>query len=230
MKTNKHFNKMFGLLLLGGLMAAGSAQAQLKLDGRVSARIGLTTIMPAVKSGDLSTPSLVGTKIDVGDATQVTGGISYALSDNIIIDLPLGLPFEHKIVGAGAIDGVGRLGTVQALPMTLLAQYRFGDSSAKLRPYVGAGATYARFFRARSTAALSGLTGGLPSKPTTLSMKSTSGPTVQLGALYKWDKRWGVDVAATYVRLKTTGTLSTGQTIETRLDPTAISVALDYSF
>lgn len=218
------------LLLLCGLLAGGQAQAQLQLEGKLSARIGLTTIMPSVDSGDLSAPSLGGTKIDVKDATQITGGISYAINDRFMLDLPLGLPFEHKIVGAGAIEGVGKIGTVKALPMTLVAQYRFGEASSALNPYVGLGATYARFFRARGTAALSGLTGGLPSKPTTLSMENAWGATAQIGALWKFDKRWGVDVALTYVRLKTTGRLSTGQTIQTRLDPAAISVAMDYRF
>ena len=70
-------------------------------------------------------------------------------------------------MGAGAIAGAGKLGEVKALPVTLLAQYRFGAPTAKFRPYLGAGPTYAKFYRERSTGTLSALTAG---SPTTLSV------------------------------------------------------------
>ena len=213
-----------------GLSTLGTAQAQGLDLSRFSARVGVTTIMPSVDSGDLSAPSFAGTKIDVSNASMATAGISYALTDNIVVDLPLGLPFKHKIVGDGAIAGVGTLGTVQALPMTLTVQYRFGNRESMIRPYVGVGGTYARFFRSRGTAALSGLTGGTPAHPTTLTMDNASGPAVQLGAMVRLDKRWAIDASITKVRLKTTGTLSTGQTIDARLDPAAVTIAFDYSF
>lgn len=217
-------------LVSAGLCAVGSAQAQSLDLSRFSARVGMTTIMPSVDSGNLSAPSFAGTKIDVGNATMASAGISYALTDSIVVDLPLGLPFKHRIVGDGAIAGVGTLGTVQALPITMTVQYRFGNRDSMIRPYVGVGGTYARFFRSRGTAALSGLTGGSPAKPTTLSMDNAGGPAAQLGAMVRLDKRWSVDASITKVRLKTTGTLSTGQTIDTRLDPAAVTIAFDYSF
>lgn len=217
-------------VLLGGLLAGHAAHAQLQLQDKLSTRIGVTTIMPDVKSGDLSAPSLVGTKIDIHNATQLTGGLNYALTDHLSIDLPLGLPFEHDIVGDGAIAGTGRLGTVKALPMTITGQYRFGAKGAMLRPYVGVGLTYARFFQAKGSSVLSGLTGGLPSKPTTLSMENASGPTAQIGIEYRINKSWSMDLVATYVKLSTTGTLSTGQKIDTRIDPTAVTFSMVHQF
>lgn len=210
------------------LLAAGAAQAQ--SAGSYTLRAGGTTIKPEVDSGDLSAPSLVGTKVDIKEASQFTGGITYMLTDNIAIDLPLGLPFKHEVIGAGAIEGTGRLGTVKALPVTLMAQYRFGTPTSMFRPYVGAGATYARFFKPKATAALSGLTGGTPANPTLLTMKSVAGPTMQLGLALNLGNRWSADFAVTKVLLKTTGRLSTGQTIETTLDPLAFSVGLGYTF
>jgi outer membrane protein len=210
------------------LFAAGAAQAQ--SAGTFTLRAGATTIMPQVESGDLSAPSFVGTKIDVKKASQLTGGITYMWTDNISIDLPLGLPFEHDVVGDGAIAGVGVLGTVKALPVTLLAQYRFGDAKSLLRPYVGAGATYAYFFDSEATAALSGLTGGTPANPTTMKMKNAFGPTVQLGLAVNLSDRWSLDAAVMKVFIKTTGTLSTGQTIDAKLNPLAVSVGVGYTF
>jgi len=218
----------FYALAVALVLSAGVAQAQ--SAGSYIVRAGGTMITPDVESGNLSAPSLIGTKIDVEKASQFTGGITYMWTDNIAIDLPLGLPFKHKVVGDGAIAGVGVLGTVKSLPVTLLAQYRFGEPSSMFRPYVGVGATYARFFKPKATAALSGLTGGTPSNPTLLTMKSAGGPALQAGLVVNLGGRWSLDVDVKKVFLKTTGRLSTGQTISTELNPLAVSVGVGYSF
>src|SRR6218665_569372 len=210
------------------LLGAGAAQAQ--SAGTFTVRVGGTTIMPDVDSGDLSAPSFVGTKIDVKNGSQLTGGITYMWTDHIAFDLPLGLPFKHDVVGDGAIANTGKLGSVKALPMTLMAQYRFGAATSTFRPYVGAGATYAKFFKPKATAALSGLTGGTPSNPTLLRMKNAGGPTIHAGMVIGLGGRWSADVDVKKVFLKTTGRLSTGQTIETTLDPLAVSVSVGYTF
>ncbi|WP_163351431.1 OmpW/AlkL family protein, partial [Klebsiella aerogenes] len=94
----------------------------------------------------------------------------------------------HDVVGAGAIQGVGKLGTVKSLPATLLAQYRFGEASSSFRPFFGAGLTYGYFYKPKATAVLSGITGGTPSNPTTLSMKSRLGATLEFGGAYNLTK------------------------------------------
>lgn len=219
-------------LLLGALvatLASGSALAQ--SAGSIVVYGSGVQINPQVDSGDLTAPSLAGTKIDVKKASQVVAGVTYYWTDNISIDLPVALgPFKHDIVGAGAIDGVGKLGTVKALPITLLAQYRFGDANSSLRPFVGAGPTYGYFYGPKATATLSGITGGLPSKPTTLSMKSRLGATVELGAAYNLTRDWSASLSVTKTFIKTTGSLSTGQTIETTLDPVSLKIGIGYRF
>lgn len=223
-------NKQASKLALSAALALAAGTAHAQAAGSLTARVGATTIMPDVQSGDLSAPSLVGTKIDVKSSSQVSGGLTYMWTDNIAIDLPLAPPFKHDVVGDGAIANVGKLGSVKALPVTLTVQYRFGAPNATVRPYVGVGATYARFFKPKATAALSGLTGGTPANPTLLTMKSVAGPTVQLGATVNLGGRWSADVTATKVFLKTTGRLSTGQTIDATLDPLAVSVGIAYMF
>lgn len=210
--------------------ATASLPAAAQNAGSVLLRAGATQIRPDVDSGDLSAPSLPSTKADVRSDTQLSGGITYMVSENVSIDLPLALPFKHELVGDGAIAGVGKLGDVKVLPVTLLGQYRFLDADARLRPYVGAGVTYAKFYKARSTAALSALTGGTPANPTTLSVKSKLAPTLQAGVSFAIDKRWSVDANITHTFLKTRATLSTGQTLDMRLDPNSISVAVGYAF
>lgn len=213
---------------LAALLACGGALAQ--AAGSIVVYGGAAQISPQVESGDLTAPSLAGTKIDVKKATSFVGGVTYYWTDHISFDLPIAAPFKHDIVGAGAIDGVGKLGTVKSLPITLLAQYRFGDAGSSLRPFVGAGPTYGYFYSPKATATLSAITGGLPSKPTTLSMKSRLGATIELGAAYNVTKDWSASLSVTKTFIKTTGSLSTGQTIETTLDPVSIKFGVGYRF
>lgn len=219
--------KFFPAALLT-LLASSGAFAQ--SAGSVVVYGGAVQISPRVDSGDLTAPSLAGTKVDVKKASQVAGGITYYWTDNISIDLPLALPFKHDVVGAGAIEGVGKLGSVKSLPITLLAQYRFGDAGSTFRPYVGAGLTYGHFFKPRATATLSGITGGTPANPTTLSMKSRLGGTLELGGAVNLTRDWSASLSVTKTFIKTTGSLSTGQTIETTLDPVAVKFGIGYRF
>lgn len=209
--------------------ATAAAPALAQQAGDIVVRAGLTHIGPQVQSGDLSAPSLPGTKIDIGGATGLSGGVAWAITRHWWLDLPLGLPFEHDVLAAGAIAGAGKLGEVKALPITLVLQYRL-DPVGGVTPFVGAAAVHARFGDTQSTAALTALTGGSPARPTTLALKNATGPGVQLGLAFPAGPRLGVEISLLKAWLKTTGTLSTGQTIEARLDPIAASFALTWKF
>jgi outer membrane protein len=231
MNQNRIFKVTQGaawLIALGATFGALPAAAQ--TSGSVMIRAGATRIKPNVTSGDLTPPSLAGTTASIRSDTQFAGGITYMVTNNVSIDLPLSLPFTHEIDGDGAIAGVGKIGEVKALPITLLGQYRFLEADSMLRPYVGAGVTYAKFYKAQSTAALSVLTGGTPSNPTTIDIKSKFAATVQVGASFQIDKRWFVDANVTRTFLKTRATLSTGQTLDMKVDPNSYSLAVGYTF
>lgn len=217
----------FALIPLA-LACASLAQAQ--SAGSWMVRAGATTIKPNVDSGDLSAPSLPGTKADIRSASQVSGGITYMYTDNLAVDLPLALPFTHDIEGAGAIQGAGKIADVKALPATVVAQWRFLPANSAFRPFVGVGLTYAYFFGARGTSTLTAISGGTPDKPTTLSIGSKLAPTVQLGANLAVDKNWFVNASYTYTPLTVTTTLSTGQTQESRINPASLSLAVGYLF
>lgn len=208
----------------------GALPAQAQTAGSWLGRVGVTQIRPDVSSGDLTAPSLAGTKADIEEATQLSGGITYMVTDNFAIDLPLALPFKHDIVGDGAIAGVGKLGEVKALPATLLAQYRFNEARAKFRPYVTGGITYAKFFKERSTATLTALTGGSPSNPTTLKVDSKFALTVGAGGSMAINERWSVDATVLKTFLKTRTKLSTGQTLDAKLDPLSVCLTVGYRF
>ena len=78
---------------IAAALALAAVGAQAQTSGRWMGRVGVTNINPQVSSGDLTAPSLPGTKIDVEDATQLSGGITYMLNDRWSIDVPLALPF-----------------------------------------------------------------------------------------------------------------------------------------
>lgn len=217
------------LLLIPALLVCAAA-AQAQSAGTWMVRAGGTTITPNVTSGDLTAPSLAGTKASINSSSKVSGGITYMVDDNFSIDLPLAVPFQHDISGDGAILGAGKIGDVKALPATLMAQWRFMGPKDTIRPYVGAGITYAAFYGAKSTSTLTALTGGTPSNPTTLSIDSKWAATVQLGASFSMGGGWFVDACYTYTPLSTRTTLSSGQTLDATLNPSSVSLAIGFTF
>lgn len=210
------------------LAACGLAGAQ--SAGTWSARVGVTHLAPDVTSGNLSAPSFPNTKVDAKSNTQLTGGITYMVTDNIALDVPVALPFKHDLVGDGAIAGSGKLGSTKALPATLFVQYRFNEANAAFRPYVGLGVTYAHFYGERTTAALNGLTGGTQANPTLAKVDNKFGVTPQIGFVYNFNERWFVDAAYYRSLLKTNIHLSTGQSIRVKLDPNVFTVGIGYRF
>ncbi len=221
-------NTMKYLLLPVVLACAGVAHAQ--VAGTWMVRAGATHIAPNVTSGDLSAPSLPRTQADIKGASQVSGGITYMVNDHFAIDLPLALPFKNEIVGAGSIEGVGKIADVKALPATLIAQWRFMPPKSSFRPFVGLGLTYASFFGARGTPTLTALTGGTPANPTTLEVSSKFAPTVQAGANLDLGGNWFINGNMTYTPLSATTTLSTGQTQDSKINPASYSVSVGFMF
>lgn len=210
-------------------IAISSQCALAQSAGDLMVRAGYGTIAPNVSSGDLSAPSFAGSKSDVSSASGVIGGVTYMLTDNMSVDIPLALPFKHKLYGAGAIANVGQIGEVSALPVTVFGQYRFMNAASVFRPYVGLGLTYAYFFNETGSGALTAITnpGGTPTK---IKIDSQWTYTAQIGATYAIDKNWFVDGFYSYTPLKTTTKLSTGQSVEVKLDPNSYGLAIGYKF
>lgn len=221
--------KMIPLAAMAAVLSIVAPQAQAQTAGSWMVRAGMINIAPKVNSGNLSAPSLSNSKTDVGSASQVGGGLTYMYTDNFSVDLPMALPFKHKLSGAGALSNVGEIGEVSALPLTVFAQYRFLEPSAKVRPYIGLGLTYAYFFNETGSGALTALTnpGGTPTK---LKVDSQWALTPQIGLTIPVNDRWFVDLFYSKTMLKTKTTLSTGQTVDVTLDPDAYGLSIGYRF
>ncbi len=140
--------------------------------------------------------------------------ITYFFNKNIAAELVLTYP-QRVDVRAGQAS----LGTVTALPPTLLAQYHF-TQFGPLKPYVGAGVNYTRFGSR-----------DLNSGNTFYSVeKSSIGYAAQIGADYMLTKNWGINLDVKYLQIKT-DVISGGASVGTLdLSPIATSVGVTYKF
>ncbi|MEO7885688.1 MAG: OmpW family outer membrane protein [Polaromonas sp.] len=220
-------------LLMASALVAFSTPGLAQQAGTWSVSAGVTRIAPSVDSGSLSAPSGNGVipdaKVDVSSSTQLTAALNYMATDHLNLHLPLGTGFRHDVSGAGVLAGVGKVADTRALPITLIAQYRFLNASARFRPYLGAGLSYVRFYGERGSATLTSLTNpGGP--PTGVSFKSKWAPTLQVGGVLNLDAKWFLEASYAKTFLKTRGTLSTNQTIDVGLDPNCFTLQLGYKF
>ena len=226
---NKQFNSgVKALAVAAALACASTASAQ--SAGQLTAKFGINQLTPKVESGDISAPALPGTKADVGKDLQPVLSFTYGLTDNISLETCLGTPYKHKIYGAGAIAGVGELGTVEALPPTLFAQYRFFAPNATFRPFVGIGATYAYFMKERGSAKMTAVTNPGRGVPTTFSIDNKFTYTMQVGVAMNISEKWFADVTVNKSHLRTDVNFSTGQKQHMKLDPVAVMLAVGYKF
>ena len=216
-------------LLLGAALACAAVSGMAQSAGHWRVKGGFNGIAPQAKGGDLSLPNLPGGKVDVESANSLIASAVYMLTDHLSVETVVGLPYEHAVVGAGVLAGLGQLGSVKQVSPSLFAQYRFRAANAALRPYVGVGLTYAHFHGGEGSVALTALTNpGGP--PTRLSAQSRLGVTLQGGATIRLHGPWTLDVMIAQSFLKNSIRLSTGQQVETQLDPVSTSLAIGYQF
>jgi outer membrane protein len=225
-----HEKKLVMRAAVAALLAMAAVGAQAQTAGTWFGGIGATRIAPNTKSGTLSPPSAPGTMVDVGPDTQPTLFVGRMLTDNWSVEVPIGFGFKHTITGSGAIGGVGTIGTVKALPVSVFAQYRFMEPGARFRPYVMLGLTYAYFYDEQGSAALNGVNPINPPGGTALSVDSRWGIAPGLGVTAMINDRWFVDLQYARSFLRTTTTLSSGQSISTRLNPDVYRIAVGMRF
>ncbi|MDB5945030.1 MAG: OmpW family protein [Ramlibacter sp.] len=225
-----HNNNTITRLAAGAALAAAALSAQAQTAGTWMFSAGATRIAPNVSSGTLAAPSSPGTTVDIRADTQPTVSVARMLTDHWSVEVPIGLGFKHSITGTGAIAGVGEIGTVKVLPITVFAQYRFLEPTARFRPYAMLGLTYAHAYSARGSATLSALNPLNPAGGTGLSVDSRFGLTPGFGVTAMLNDKWFVDLQYARSFLRTTATLSTGQTISTKLNPDVYKIGVGMLF
>jgi outer membrane protein len=197
------------LLMLGLFTQVSDAQEA----GRWSVAGGTAALLTRTSSSSLTAPSLPDTTIELSDAANFAVNLRYAFTNQWAVTLPLGTAYRIDFDGAGSVAGIGKVASSKLITPTLMVHYFFLEPSATFRPYLGLGATYARFFDESGTGALTGITNpGGP--PTTLRIDSAFGPVAQIGVLARLPDKWFFDLSVAYSSLKTTAYVSTGQSID----------------
>lgn len=222
------FNVVKLLVAVGALAVAAGASAQ--AQGQWTVSIGANQISPKVESGAISAPALPNSLGDVSKDTQPVLTVNYALTDNIAFETAIGTPYKHKLYGAGSIAGTGQLGTVQALPPTVLAQYRFFEPNAMIRPFVGFGITYAAFMKETGSGKMTALTNPGTGVATTFSIDNKWTYSGQLGAMVNINEKWVATAALLKTRLRTDVHFSSGQHEHMKLDPNSVMLTVGYKF
>ena len=121
------------------------------------------------------------------------------------------------------------ISTARWFSPTLLFEYVFGDTGSRLRPYVGVGVNYTRFFARQSTAAGDAASGG----PTSISLPAAVGPSATAGLSYEITDRWHVYASYSVAQVNTKLTADTAgilRTSEVHFWPNALVLSAGYSF
>lgn len=165
--------------------------------GEFFIRAGSATVRPTEGAGG-TLGSLGG--FDVSNNTQLGLTFTYMATDNIGVELLAATPFRHKIGTAAT----GDIATVHHLPPTLMAQWYFGDSSSKLRPYVGVGVNYTTFFDEGFN------DNGKETGLSDLSLKDSPGAAGQVGMDYLINRDWLINMSVWYMDIDTTASYKMG--------------------
>ena len=140
--------------------------------------------------------------------------VSYFFTKNIAAELVLTYPQSIQIDAGG-----NKLGTIKALPPSLLLQYHFTDFGA-FKPYVGAGVNYTLF------SSRNNLGGGAYSVD-----NSSLGAVGQIGMDYMFDKNWGLNVDLKYATMSTNVTTAAGANAgKLTLNPWMPAIGVAYKF
>lgn len=216
-------------IILGGALLTGTAMAH--QAGDVIFRAGAVHVK-ANSSSDAKSKAATGIDVDlkVKNNTQLGLTATYMLADNVGIELLGATPFSHKInakakvLESGAEVDLDRVVILKQLPPSLYAQYYFFEPTAKVKPYVGAGLNYTRFYHAKSVSPA----------VTDLSVKKHSfGPVANLGVDVQLTDNIYFNAAAWYTRIKTTAKFKAAgadHEVKVKLDPVVLFAGFGVKF
>jgi outer membrane protein len=224
-------NTMLRAAAIAAALAGASAAHAQYLPKSWSIGVGVTQVSPHVSSGTLSAPSAPDTRVDIGSNTQPSVWVRAMFDDHWAVEVPIGFGAKNGINGSHAIAGAGRIGTVKSAPVTVFGEYHFGDTTSRIRPYALLGVTYVHMYGARGSAALSAINlANVPGTSTGLSVDSKWGYGAGVGVTFAITDKWYADAQYERVFVKTTAHLSTGQSIDIKLNPDVFRLGVGLRF
>jgi len=192
--------KTLGIVFVASALAASVSTAG-AAAGETVLRLKAIQVEPDV-SGDIP-------GADIDGATGGEVGITGFLSDHWAIDLGIGTT-KHDVLFNSA-----NAGSLKLMPVNLLLQYHFAPE-AGLRPYIGAGGNYTRFYEVN-------LLGGLADVD-----RDRFGPVAQAGFDIPWGKTVLLNVDAKKIWLDTD--VSGVATGNVKVDPWVYGVGVGFKF
>jgi outer membrane protein len=229
------------ILLPGALALAllGNPAARAADSGDYPAntvRIGLYDVFYHVSADDISGPYVPpGLNLDVKDVQTLYVAYVRRLASHFHLELAFGWPPLTKTVGqgpttVGSVPYNGQIiSTARWFSPSLVLNYLFLPEGSLVRPYLGVGVNYTRFYDRDSTAAGDAASGG----PTQLSLTSSVGPIGLVGLAFRLAARWSAYVSYSFSNVHTSLRADTDGEIRTTkvsFGPEALVVAAGYSF
>lgn len=215
MKKNIVSSLVAAVLLSAGFTASVSAHQA----GDIIVRAGAVMVAPNESSSVVANIA----EFEVSNNTQLGLNFGYMLTDNIGIELLAATPFSHDI----SLGALGKIAETKQLPPTLVAQYYFGTSDSKLRPYIGAGVNFTNFFDNEFNQ------GAKDAGLSDLSLSNSWGVAAQVGIDYQVNKNWLVNASVWYAQISTDVKFNLGaeaQKVETDINPWVYMVSIGYTF
>ena len=231
-RTNSHARCLAAFLLA---TCAIGAQAQ-DYGPANEIRIGAYFVHDNTKANDLSGPfTPAGINIRVGDSTTPYLAYLRNLDTHWTLELAGGVPPKVKTYGkgpatVGSVPFNGQeVATAKWFSPSVLIDYKFLEPSSALRPYVGIGFNYTRFYDLQSTPAGDAANGG----PTKVRLSRSFGPAGTVGMSYQITREINIVASYSLARVNSNYRSDTSGDIRTtsiRFNPQAAIVAVGYSF
>lgn len=200
------------------LLAFAAAPAFAQSAGDWTLGVGVHTVAPKSGNGTLVATPLGNLKMDVGNNTRPTVTAEYFLKDHLGLEVLAALPFQHDI----DVVGVGKVGSTKHLPPTVSLQYHFGQG--KVRPFVGLGLNYTRFFSTKTSGPIAG---------TKLNLSDSWGLAGHVGIDFQVSQKGAIRVDYRKIDIDTDvklngANLGTKNTVN--IDPSVYGIAYVFSF
>jgi outer membrane protein len=223
-------------LAVSAAFALAASGARAANAGPNDFRLGMWFVHFATEAGDISGPyAPPGLGIHVNNIETLYVAYVRTLSTHFQVELAFGYPPLTKTEGrgpatVGSVPYSGQvISTVRWFSPSMLLEYEFGDANSRLRPYVGVGVNYTRFFARQSTAAGNAASGG----PTSISLPASVGPAATAGLSYEINDRFHVYASYSIAQVNSKLTADTAgilRTSEVHFWPNALVIAAGYSF
>ena len=205
-------------ILAVAALALATSPALAQSAGSWTFGIGAHQVAPKSDNGTLTATPLGDLRMEVGNNARPTITAEYFIRDNLGLEVLAALPFQHDI----AVAGVGKVGSTKHLPPTVSLQYHFGRG--KVKPFVGLGVNYTRFFSTKTEGAIAG---------TDLDLSNSWGLAGHLGIDFQVSEKGAIRVDYRKIDIDTKvklngANLGTSNTVN--IDPSVYGVAYVFQF